>query len=65
MKLTSPRLNLVIAAGAIVWYISAAVKAIPTEDPTTATMLCEVRHEIVLYSGVVDLMYTLWKAIRS
>ena len=60
MKLTSPRLNLVIAAGAIVWYISAAVKAIPTEDPTTATVLCEVRrHEIVLYSGVVDLMYTL------
>ena len=58
MKLTSPRLNLVIVAGAIVWYISAAVKAIPTEDPTTATVLCEVRrHEIVLYSGVVDLMY--------
>ena len=42
MKLTSPRLNLVIAAGAIVWYISAAVKAIPTEDPTTATVLCEI-----------------------
>ena len=43
MKLTSPRLNLVIALGAIVWYISSVVKTIPTEDLTTATVLCEVR----------------------
>ena len=45
MKLTSPRLNLVIAVGAIVWYISVAVKVIPTEDITTATVLCEVSRQ--------------------
>ena len=45
MKLTSPRLNVVIAVGAIVWYISVAVKVIPTEGITTATVLCEVRRQ--------------------
>ena len=48
MKLTSPRLNLVIAVGAIVWYISVAVKVIPTEDITTATVLCEVSRQAEL-----------------
>ena len=53
MKLTSPRLNLVIAVGAIIWYISVAVKAMPTEDTTTATVLCEVRRhtEFTVRSG--------------
>ena len=53
MKLTSPRLNLVIAVGAIIWYISVVVKAMPTEDTTTATVLCEVRRhtEFTVRSG--------------
>ena len=44
MKLTSPRLNLVIAVGGIVWYTTAAVN-IPTTDLAGATALCEVSGE--------------------
>ena len=54
MKVTSPRLNVVIAVGAIVWYISVAVKVIPTEDITTATVLCEVRRQAELAVNVVS-----------
>ena len=43
MKLTSPRLNLVMAVGGIVWYTTAAVITIPTTDLAGATALCEVR----------------------
>ena len=43
MKLTSPRLNLVMAVGGIIWYTSAAAITIPTTDLTGATALCEVR----------------------
>ena len=57
MKLTSPRLNLVIAVGAIVWYISVAVKAIPTEDITTATVLCEVSRQAEFTVVAVKLRY--------
>ena len=57
MKLTSPRLNLVIAVGAIVWYISVAVKVIPTEDITTATVLCEVSRQAEFTVVAVKIRY--------
>ena len=43
MRLTSPRLSLVVALGGIVWYTSATVVTIPTTDLAVVTALCEVR----------------------
>ena len=43
MKLTSPRLNLVVAVGGIVWYTSATVLTIPNTDLAWFTAQCEVR----------------------
>ena len=45
MKLTSPRLNMVIAVGGIVWFTTATVTGFPTTDLKVATVLTEVsRH---------------------
>ena len=46
MKLTSPRLNLVMAVGGIVWYTTVAAITIPTTDLAGATALCEVRVRV-------------------
>ena len=58
MKLTSPRLNLVMAVGGIVWYTTAAVITIPTTDLAGATALCEVRGESVRTAALpLDIQY--------
>ena len=49
IKLTSPRLNLVIVMGGIVWYTSGTVLTIPTSDLAVATALCEVRTTVVCH----------------
>ena len=57
MKLTSPRLNLVMAVGGIVWYTSAAVITIPTTDLAGATALCEVRVGVRTAALLLDIQY--------
>ena len=42
IKLTSPNLNYIIGAGAILLYLGIYVMAIPSTDPTAVTVLCNV-----------------------
>ena len=57
MKLTSPRLNLVMAVGGIVWYTTAAAVTIPTTDLAGATALCEVRVRVRTDVLPLDIQY--------
>ena len=41
--MNSPKLDIAIALGAMLWYVSTTMKVIPTTDLTTATVLCEVK----------------------
>ena len=50
MKLTSPRLNMVIAVGGIVWFTTATVTGFPTTDLKVATVLAEVSRHNNSYS---------------
>ena len=51
IKLTSPNLNYIIGAGAILLYLAIYVSAVPTTDPTVVKWLCNVSAQ--LCEGVV------------
>jgi len=42
IRLTSPKLNYMIGAGAVLLYLGICVMVIPTTDQTTVTVLCNV-----------------------
>ena len=42
IKLTSPNLNYIIGAGAILLYLAIYVMAVPSTDSTTVAVLCNV-----------------------
>ena len=46
IKLTSPNLNYIIGAGAILLYLAIYVLAIPSTDPTAVAVLCNVSAQL-------------------
>lgn len=42
IRLTSPNLNYIIVAGAILLYIDVLLTVVPTEDKDAITVLCNV-----------------------
>ena len=55
IKLTSPNLNYIIGAGAILLYLGIYVMAIPSTDPTVEKWLCNVSTH--LCKGVTHVTY--------
>ena len=49
IRLTSPNLNYLIGAGAILLYIDVYFYIIPTSDRDTATIFCNVRIHNIMY----------------